>query len=42
MMLHNSSRSRVTNVVVIDNIPIISEHSQCLSVLSTCLESYDG
>ena len=26
MMFHNSSRSRVTNVVVIDNIPIISEH----------------
>lgn len=25
MMLHNSSRSRVTNVVVIDNIPMISE-----------------
>ncbi len=33
MMLHNSSRSRVTNVAVIDNKPIISEHLKCLSVL---------
>ena len=28
-MLHSSSRSRVTNVVVIDNIPMISEPPQC-------------
>lgn len=28
-MLHDSSRSRVTNVVVIDNIPMISEPPQC-------------
>lgn len=36
-MLHNSSRSRVTKVVVIDNIPIVSEHPQYLFVPSGCL-----
>ena len=33
MMLYNSSRSRVTNVAVIDNKPMLSEHLKCLSVL---------
>lgn len=37
-MLHNSSRSRVTNVVVIDNIPMISETLQCplVSPITLC------
>ena len=37
MMLHNSSRSRATNVVVIDTIPIISEHPRRLVVPHACL-----
>ena len=36
MMLHHSSRSRVTIVAVIDNIPIIPEHPQCLVILPSC------
>ena len=32
-MLHNSSRSRATNVVLTDNIPIMSEHSPSLFAL---------
>lgn len=36
-MSHNSSRSRATNVVVIDNIPICSEHPYRLFVPPGCL-----
>lgn len=42
MMLHNSSRSRVTHVTVIDNIPIKSEHPQSYSVLSRRFGFYNG
>ena len=34
MMSHNSSRSRVTKVAVIENIPIVSEHRRRLLILS--------